>query len=277
MGLLRDLAALVLRKQMGRAAAQLAYYLVLTIFPLLICVTALLGLLDLSETEAVRQLGDLLPTASFELLTDYLDYVAENYSAPMALAALTVVLTAASAAFRALCTFMAELEEARPPVSFAHTVLSFLYALAFIVVMFLSCLVVLTGQWFVDWLAAFTGRTVFLSFWPVLRYLLLFLLLFGALWGLYKLAAPPESRRRQRVIGAAAAALGMVAAGVFFGWTIGLSSKYPLIYGSLASVILLMLWLFLCGSILILGNALNVVLNRRNDSGRGGRHGPTVH
>ena len=40
----------------------------------------------------------------------------------------------------------------------------------------------------------------------------------------------------------------------------GNSARYSLVYGSLASVILLLVWLYLCGTILIMGNVLNYVL-----------------
>jgi len=44
---------------------------------------------------------------------------------------------------------------------------------------------------------------------------------------------------------------------------IGASAKYPLVYGSLASVILLMFWLHLCCQIIFIGAAFNIAL--RND------------
>ena len=42
-----------------------------------------------------------------------------------------------------------------------------------------------------------------------------------------------------------------------------MSSRYSLVYGSLASVIILLVWLYLCGNILILGNVFNYVWYRR--------------
>ena len=98
--------------------------------------------------------------------------------------------------------------------------------------------------------------------WQWLRFVLLFALLFVIIYAVYRLSAPRRRPAEQRVIGAVAAALALVAASVFFSWTISMSSRYPLIYGSLASLIILMIWLFICGNILIMGNALNVVLNR---------------
>ena len=59
------------------------------------------------------------------------------------------------------------------------------------------------------------------------------------------------------------AALAIVAASALFSWFIGLSSRYSLVYGSLASIIIMLVWLYLCGNILILGDVCNCVWYRR--------------
>ena len=43
---------------------------------------------------------------------------------------------------------------------------------------------------------------------------------------------------------------------------ISTSVRYPLVYGSLASVIVLLFWLYVCGAVLFLGSAVNVALYR---------------
>lgn len=59
------------------------------------------------------------------------------------------------------------------------------------------------------------------------------------------------------------AALAIVAASVLFSWFIGMSSRYALVYGSLASLIILLAWLYLCGNILLLGAVAGRVLEDR--------------
>ncbi|MFR6185414.1 MAG: YhjD/YihY/BrkB family envelope integrity protein [Lawsonibacter sp.] len=48
-------------------------------------------------------------------------------------------------------------------------------------------------------------------------------------------------------------AAALVACSVLFSWFIGMSSRYSLVYGSLASLIILLVWLYFCGNILLLG------------------------
>ena len=49
-----------------------------------------------------------------------------------------------------------------------------------------------------------------------------------------------------------AAALALVVCSAVFSWFIGLSSRYSLVYGSLMSIVVLLIWLYLCGQILFL-------------------------
>ena len=69
--------------------------------------------------------------------------------------------------------------------------------------------------------------------------------------------------RRVVVLASLLAALAIVAASALFSWFIGMSSRYALVYGSLASLIILLVWLYLCGNILLLGAVIGRVLEDR--------------
>ncbi|MBQ8508027.1 MAG: YihY/virulence factor BrkB family protein [Clostridia bacterium] len=62
----------------GRNAAALAYYLLFALFPLLIFISNLLGLLHLDVASITLQLLPILPGNIVELLGSYLDYVSRN-------------------------------------------------------------------------------------------------------------------------------------------------------------------------------------------------------
>ena len=79
----------------------------------------------------------------------------------------------------------------------------------------------------------------------------------------YRLAAPRGKPRPPILTGGFLAAVALAAASILFSWFIGMSSRYSLVYGSLASVIILLVWLYLCGNILILGNVFNCVWYKR--------------
>ena len=54
---------------------------------------------------------------------------------------------------------------------------------------------------------------------------------------------------------------------------IAVSTRYPLVYGSLASIILLMFWLFLCCQIIYTGAALNDAIFQERQMRENKEHG----
>ena len=75
-----------------------------------------------------------------------------------------------------------------------------------------------------------------------------------------KMAAPLDKPRPPVVPGALAASAALAAASMIFSLLMGNSARYSLVYGSLASVIIMLVWLYLCGNILIMGNVVIFVL-----------------
>ena len=61
--------------------------------------------------------------------------------------------------------------------------------------------------------------------------------------------------------GAMFATLGLVVMSWIFSGFIAVSTRYPLVYGSLASLILLMFWLYLSCQVIYIGAALNIALH----------------
>ena len=62
----------LVQNRIGRQAAALAYYLLFAIFPFLIFISSLLGMLELDLTAVTRVLAPLLPDRVVNFLTAYL-------------------------------------------------------------------------------------------------------------------------------------------------------------------------------------------------------------
>ena len=167
---------------------------------------------------------------------------------------------------------MDELYQVRRINSLHRLVLSVSLSLLFLLTIYLSIVVIFTGEWFFRLLESRLPQAlldlvplVTLSqLWGWLRYLLLFLLVFLFVLLVYlihlvlavsRLGPPLPFRRRTRTLYLTAllSAAALVACSVLFSWFIGMSSRYSLVYGSLASLIILLVWLYFCGNILLLG------------------------
>lgn len=252
-----------LDKHISRASAGLSYFLMLSIFPLLICLYAMLGNLFPTAEELERILIGLMPEETVETLMDFLGYVSANSSERMIAVALIAMATSSAAGFRIIDKVMFELRGTRRRERLLAFVSSFAFSLVFLAALYLAAVLMATGGWFIGYVDRYVGFLNISRNWEWFRFVALFLLLFVLILGVYRVCAPRD-RELILVPGALSAAVTMVGVSILFSWFIGLSVKYPLVYGSLASVMIMLFWLYICGNVLFLGNIVNISLEKMN-------------
>lgn len=260
-----EMAQLYFDRHVSRSAAALAYFLLLSFFPLLICVNAFISLLRLDVGAVLDAAAAILPQETLGILADYMGYIITNQSHALLLAGAGMTLFSASSAFRTLMRVMEELYGRTGYRGLRRVAASVAFSVLLLFTIYLAVAVLLTGEWLFTWLIRLLDlpAEALPWEWQWFRFLLLFLLVFLFVLLTYRMAAPRGEPRPPVLTGALLAAGALVAATALFSWFIGLSSRYSLVYGSLASVIILLVWLYLCGSILILGNVFNCVWYRR--------------
>ncbi|MGN0984948.1 MAG: YihY/virulence factor BrkB family protein [Candidatus Enterenecus sp.] len=260
-----DIAEIYFSKQVGRSAAQLAYFLTMTFFPILICVSAFVSKLNLTMTSLLDDLEHLLPEGVFIIFRDYLGYLDGNLSTPMLIAGVFLAVFSASAAIRGLMSIMREIFGRSNFTGAKQIVASVIFAILLLVTIYLSLAVVVTGNWFFHLLGSLLGLddlVARVSTWQWIKYLLLLVIVFLFILLLYRFVAPLRKPRPPVVPGAFLAAVALAAASLIFSMIVSRSTRYSLVYGSLASIIILLVWLYLCSNIFILGNVVNYVIDR---------------
>lgn len=267
-----ETAELYLRVGVSRAAAALSYFLILTLFPLLMCVNYFIGLFHLDLENLLRSLDQLLPAGVLAILRDYLGYVAGSQSRALLLASAVTLLISASAGLRTLLATMDDLHGVSDSRPVRRVVFSVALSALFLLTVYLSVVVIFTGEWFFrvletslpPHLAALFPLSPLSGLWQWMRYLLLFCFVLLLVLLVYRAGTPKGAMRRPVVLlSSLLAALAIAGASVLFSWFIGMSSRYALVYGSLASLIILLVWLYLCGNLLLLGAVVGRVLERR--------------
>jgi membrane protein len=248
-------------------AAALTYYGLLSIFPALLALVSILGLLG---TDTIRPLIDnlsgLAPGAARDVLSDMLKQLERNRTgAGIALVVgIAVALWSASgyiAAFMRASNVVYDIGEGRPvwktlPVRLAVTV---------IVVVLLAAIavgVVCTGD-----LAVRAGKTLGLgdtaltawniAKWPVM--VLLFMLIVALLFW-----ASPNVKRPFRWVspGSVTAVLIWIAASALFALYVANFGSYNRTYGSMAAIIIFLIWMWITNIAILLGLEFNAELER---------------
>ena len=256
-----DFINLFFEKKLMRSAAALTYYLTLSVFPVLICLSLLLGSFKIDPASVESLLDGVFPSGTIDLIEDYLSYVNTNNSPTLFWAGIILLFTTSSGAFRCITTTMVDIQGRALFSGFWGTLFSFVFSIIFLVMMYLSVAVVITGKWFINWLQNYFHISWFLFQWHWLRFIFLFAVMFLIIYIIYWLCTPKKIDHRV-FTGAFVSAIAVIVISIIFSAFITYSSRYSLVYGSLVSVIIMMVWLYACATTLLSGNLLNFVLNK---------------
>ncbi len=262
---LAEMVDLYFSKRVARSSAELSYWLTLTFFPIIICVSAFLDVLNINFDHLIDQVQDFLPQSVLVIFREYVRYISTNQSTAMFIGGLFLTLLFASAAVRALMNIMQDIYGRATFWGLRRFSASVVFALLLLVVIYLSLAVVVSGNWFFHTVGNLLGLEDLLSrfaLWQWLKYVLLLGIVFLFILLLYRFSAPLDHPRPPVVLGALLASLALAGASMIFSFLVGSSTQYSLVYGSLASVIIMLVWLYLCGNVLILGSVFNYVLYR---------------
>ncbi len=246
----------------AQEAAALAYYLLFMIFPLLIFLSSLLGLLDLDVSGISMALGTLLPAGVVDLVESYLSYVSQTSSRTMLWFGLVFTIYFPMRA--ADCLMMAVRKAyhlPRPKNQILYMAKVLLYTVFLLVTIALTLALVTVGRAALE----FAGRFVvvpaaFIDLWSDLRFLILGGVMFGAVGLLYAAAQDGRQPARNVVPGAVAALVGWMVVSAAFSFYVENFANYSVIYGALGTIIVLMMWLNLTAVMLIMGAEINGAL-----------------
>jgi len=258
-----EIAEIFISRHIARSAAALSYYLTLTVFPFLVCVSAILGSMQIFESGALSLLEDIIPSETFSAITDFLRYISGNRSNVLFIVGLIAMLTSSSAAFRSFTGIMSEIQGKSRYSGFWRAIISFIFSIAFLAAIYVSALIILSGGWLMKIIEAYFGYVELLALWTWIRFVILFILLFGTIFCIYFISTPKGAKRRHGLPGALAASVVLVVTSIIFSRLVSISLKYEILYGSLASFVILMVWLYVCGIILIMGNVFNISLRKK--------------
>ncbi|KOG31122.1 YihY/virulence factor BrkB family protein [Streptomyces resistomycificus] len=246
-------------------AAALTYYAVLALFPLLLVILSILGLaVPTAEPEVIDRMAQAAPAASRPLLHSALQQMAEQSSA-----AWTLIFVGGTGALWSGCSYLSVFRRAlyamqrtdadRPVWRTAPRIIA--TALVLIALLLTSTLaLLLTGS-----LAGRLGRALSLGTgpqdaWDSLRWPVMAAVAVALVLVLYR-SGPAPSRPVGRMAPGGTLAVALLLAGSLgFATYTAHVSTYDRLYGSLAGVVVFLVWLWLSNLSLLVGAQFNAEL-----------------
>jgi membrane protein len=251
-------------------AAQISFYTMLGLFPFLIFLLSLLGTFPLGEAlkpEMLEALREQMPRESAEYVANIVLELLPEYSQGLLSVGLLASLWGASMAVGALITTINRAYNIRPRRHMVtQKIMSIVLVLLLSGMWLMSMTIILVGPGITQNIFEFMGiASETNTFWTSIRLPTAFMLNLTALSILYYIA--PEARQRFLSIlpGAFTATILWLLASSAFRIFLRNFGTYNKTYGSLAGLVILMMWLWISGLVFLLGAEINSLMKRIED------------
>lgn len=279
MGKIRSLGGVSVRSvkefiadDMTTYAAALAYQIFFALFPFIIFLVALLGLFQVPQLLdfLLNQAQNVLPQSAFSLIEGVITGVSGQAAGGAITFGVVVALYSASAGVRMATHAMNvayDLEEDRP--LWKKFPLSILYTIILAALIIAAVGLMLLGPQIASSFANLVGLgSIFTTLWAWLRLPIAILLLILAFAIIYYLFPNYDHPFRIVTPGAVIAVIVWVLASLAFSFYVENFASYSATYGTIASVIVLLLYFFISGAILLFGAEVNAETDREVEGGQ---------
>ncbi len=253
------------KDNIGAFSAQSAFFLILSIFPMFMLILSIIKYTPLTMEHLIEFINDLLPSA---LANSFNDVINETYTksniALISFAAVTTLWTASKGV--ASITFGFENvygDEKDKRSYFVVRLLSTLYTIIFIFAFVLSLTLLVFGNALIN---SFSKRSsIFYAISSALiehRDLFVPIVLILIFCGIYNISSPKKTKLFMQLPGALFSTFGWISFSYLFSFYVDNFDSYSYLYGSITTIILLMVWFYICIYILFLGVEINIFFRR---------------
>ncbi len=262
-----DLNEQIWEDNVFNGAAALGFYLTLAIFPALIFLLTLLPYLPVAglDQEIMNLLSRALPPEAANLLEDTVRRIATQRQGGLLSVGFLGTLWAASTGMYAVMrqlNITYNVKEARSFIKARSTALLLTLLFGGLVIGVFALIIL--GGILQDWLAGFLGyHQILLTVFAILRWVTMVVALLLGFDLIYYLAPNAQQPWRCFTAGAVFGVTGILLASLGFRVYIMHFADYEATYGALGAMIVLMLWFYVAGLVLLVGSEINVVLEQR--------------
>ena len=251
----------------GRDSAALTYYLLFALFPLLVFISTLLGILKLDVDSVTQVLSQIVPADVMSVLESYLEYVSANASRQLLWFSLIFSVWFPMRATSCLLHSLRKAFGLGPPRKMLVNQLGILlFTVWLILTIGLTLLLVTVGRRALFLSGLIELPAGFIDLWSYLRFIVLGVVMFLMLTVLYMLARGQRRPLKEVAPGVGISLAAWMVLSLAFSYYVENFANYSVLYGSIATVVVVLLWLYMSGTVLIMGAEYSAVILRRRRS-----------
>lgn len=255
--IVRSFLSEIKRDNISAHAASAAFFIFLSVIPILILITSILPYTPIQEAALMTAVTDVLPTSMDAFAVSLIN---EIYGKSIAIISITAVATiwAASKGILALIRALNAINEVHETRN--YFILRFkasVDTLALLVIIIISLLVMVFGNQLLSMIEAFVPSIYFvISIIMHFRFVIVWFVLVFFFVLLYVWLPNKHPKIRSQIFGACFTSTGWLIFSYVFSLYIDKFSGYSM-YGSLSTITIVMIWLYTCMYIMMLGAEFN--------------------
>lgn len=244
-------------------AAQCSFFIILSFIPFIILLLTLIQYLGLDKETLFTVISTIIPNA---LSNTVLDIIQEVYSKSIGTISISIIfiIWSATRGFFALCKGLNSIYKVQKKYNyFSLKLRSIVCTIGFILVIVLTLIILVFGNninIFIN--VHFPNIAKATNMFLYLGKVIVFTLSFTIFMLIYRFVPKHKMKFKNQVPGAVFSAVSWYTISKIFSFYIEKSSGYSAIYGSLTTVMILFIWIYLCIYMLLLGAIINKELER---------------
>ncbi len=254
----------VLKKHISSFAASTAFFLFLSLVPMIILICTIIPYTPLTEEILTKSITDFLPDKMEPLLLVILSEIYEKSAGILSVAAL-LTLWSAGKGMMALMRGLNEINGTEEKRNYFITrLIASFYTLALLAVVVVSLLLSVFGNVVMQTIRGRLPQTegVF-AFFMSFRFLIVWVFMVVLFTAIYAYVPDKKLKFRKQIYGAAFSAVMWTV--LSWGFSLYVEIGGFSIYGSLSIIVLIMLFLYFCMYMTLIGAQINQYLNRKLD------------
>ncbi len=232
---------------------------------MLIFLLTLIPLFNVSPDTITNMIAENAPGETSKMITGVVTDVMKNANGGLLSFGLIAALWSASNGMTALMNAFNvsyEVEDARNPI--VAKLLSVLYTVVMVVVFGVALALPVFGEQIGNYLFGQFGlESQFKWVFSLIKVVLPLIITFIVFVTLYAIAPNVKLKFKSVIPGALFATIVWIGASFLFGYYVSNFGNYSKTYGSIGGVIVLMLWLYLTGFIIIIGAQINAIIHEK--------------
>lgn len=246
-------------------AAQVSYFLLLSLFPLLLFLATLVGYFPIDESAFMSFIESFAPDEIVDMIQANISDLLSGTNGGLLSIGIIGTLWSASNGINAIKKAFNkayDVKENRPFL--VSRLISIVLTLSMIGVLGVAFILPIFGEMIGTYVFSFIGLSdTFIEIWNTLRWVISSLVFFLVLLALYVLAPNLKVRIRNAMYGAIFATISWQAVTIGFSFYVNNLTDYSATYGGLGAVIMLMFWFYISSIVIIIGGVINAVVRKK--------------